>query len=157
MPNRILVTAPEGRETPIATTDGIAPTGGQLTIQKGDIVPVPYSSSIRRSINRGDLIPCTPTGLHADELTHAEAPDGFEPQFAGDRYLPPAPDDQQPLPDSGNLQRDRVRQKVPPSPQNPQPQPPGVKVPGDVSMRGASPNMDAAGSPSFDTSDSKGR
>jgi hypothetical protein len=153
---RILVTAPEGRKTPIASSDGSSPGGGQLYVEQGDVVPVSYSSSIRRSISRGDLIPCTESGLAAESLDDAQASEGFEPIFAIN--MPPQPDDQQPLPDSGGLQRDRVRRRPPPAPHAPQPQPPGVEIPNDVSMKGAHPNMDASSAPSFDTSDrSKGR
>lgn len=150
MTDRILVTAPEGRKTPIASSDGAAPGGGQLYVEQGDIIAVPYSSTVRRSIQRGDLIPCTESGLAADDLADAQAPEDFEPVFAVNRNRPAEPDDQQPLPDSGNLQRDRVRRKPPPAPHNPLPQPPGTTIPGDVSMKSAHPNMDASGIASFD-------
>ena len=63
-PAFITVTAPPGRRTPVHKDDGAEPGGGQLCVVEGEIVRVRYakSQSIRRSITRGDLIPCDMNG-----------------------------------------------------------------------------------------------
>lgn len=63
-PAYITVTAPSGRRTPIHHEDGTEPGGGQLCVVAGEIIRVRYAGSqtIRRSIGRGDLIPCDMNG-----------------------------------------------------------------------------------------------
>jgi hypothetical protein len=61
-PTHIMVTALPDRVTPIHKDDGIEPTGAQLRVTAGRVERVRYSQSIRRSIARGDLIPCNMSG-----------------------------------------------------------------------------------------------
>lgn len=76
-PSHITVTAPPGVVTPIHQTDGVEPGGAQLRVAAGEIVRVRYagSSAIRRSIARGDLIPCNMDGKRAASAEAAAARD----------------------------------------------------------------------------------
>lgn len=75
-PAFITVTAPQGKRTPIHHLDGAEPGGGLLCVEAGQAVRVRYagSQSIRRSIARGDLIPCDMNGA-AVGVALAAAPD----------------------------------------------------------------------------------
>lgn len=80
-PEYITVTAPSGRLTPIHKLDGIEPGGGLLYARPGEIIRVrcAKSQAIRRSIGRGDLIPCDMNGAAVGvELAASaeELPDG---------------------------------------------------------------------------------
>lgn len=80
-PAFITVTAPPGRRTPIHRDDGAEPGGAQLCAVEGEIIRVRYakSQSIRRSIARGDLIPCDMNGAAVDiniASCPKELPDG---------------------------------------------------------------------------------
>lgn len=78
MPTHITVTAPEGRKTPIHPNDGTDPDSPTLLfVEAGHVAKVRYSSDIRRSINRGDLIPCDLEG-HTVDVAKAEAPEEFD-------------------------------------------------------------------------------
>ena len=48
------------------------------------------------------------------------------------KHREPAPEDRQPMPDSGELARDSVRRKPAPSPFRPLEQPPYTTIPDDV-------------------------
>lgn len=75
-PSHITVTAPQGVTTPIHRLDGSEPGGGQLCVRAGEIVRVRYAGSqtVRRSIGRGDLIPCDMNGASVG-VALAFAPD----------------------------------------------------------------------------------
>jgi hypothetical protein len=81
-PEYITVTAPPGRQTPVHKSDGVEfGGGGLLYVIAGQVVRVRYAKSqtIRRSIGRGDLIPCDMNGAACGvELAAApeELPDG---------------------------------------------------------------------------------
>ena len=77
MPPRtyITVTAPPGRNTPIHANDGRDPGGGVLLVDDASVVRVALSQDIRRSITRGDLIPCDMNGAHVASADLAAAPD----------------------------------------------------------------------------------
>lgn len=74
-PTHITVTAPPDRVTPIHEADGITPGGGQLRVRAGVVARVRYSQSVRRSIARGDLIPCNMSGAAAPSIDLADAPE----------------------------------------------------------------------------------
>lgn len=78
MPTHITVTAPEGRKTPINPNDGADPNAHLLFVDAGTVAKVRYSSDVRRSINRGDLIPCDLDGHAVDSIDKAEAPAEFD-------------------------------------------------------------------------------
>lgn len=61
-PTHITVTAPTGRRTPVHPSDGAEPGGAVLFVEPGAVRRVAYSQTIRRSITRGDLTPCTMDG-----------------------------------------------------------------------------------------------
>lgn len=63
-PSHITVTAPPGRLTPVHRADGAEPGGALLCAKAGEIIRVRFagSSAIRRSIARGDLVPCNMSG-----------------------------------------------------------------------------------------------
>lgn len=71
VPSHITVTAPPGRTTPIHHLDGRGPAVA------GEIIRVRFagSSTIRRSIGRGDLIPCDMSGSVVPSVDLAAAPD----------------------------------------------------------------------------------
>lgn len=75
-PTHIKVTAPQGKLTPIGQADGRLPGGGSLRVHDGIICRVRYSQDIRRSIARGDLIPCdmngADVGVHLDDAAAPE-------------------------------------------------------------------------------------
>jgi len=73
-PTHQTVTAPEGRKTPIASSDGCEPGGGLLYVEAGTVARVRCSGHVRRSIDRGDLIPCTADGKPV-ELEQAGSPE----------------------------------------------------------------------------------
>ena len=77
MPKHITVTAPEGRTTPISPNDG-TDGGALLYVKHGQVTRVAYSQDVRRSIGRGDLIPCTLEGKHVETLDDADAPEAFD-------------------------------------------------------------------------------
>lgn len=62
MPTHITVTAPLGKLTPIHDDDGRHPGGIPLRVSAQYVDRVRFSQSIRRSIARGDLIPCDMNG-----------------------------------------------------------------------------------------------
>jgi len=72
-PTHITVTAPAGRRTPIGRRDGAEPGGSQLCVVRGVVCRVRYSQDVRRSIARGDLIPCDMNGAPVT-VTLAAAP-----------------------------------------------------------------------------------
>lgn len=80
-PTHITVTAPEGRTAPVHPSDGVEPGGAQLRVTSDDIARVRFlgSGAIRRSIARGDLIPCDMNGATVDvdaAAAPAELPGG---------------------------------------------------------------------------------
>lgn len=80
MPTHILVTAPEGRKTPIGANDASDPTGGLLLVEPGRVTRVRYSQDVRRSVARGDLLPCNLHGTTvALEQAAADAPLDTDP------------------------------------------------------------------------------
>lgn len=82
VPSHITVTAPPGRVTPIHHLDGRGPA------EAGVIIRVRFAGShtIRRSIARGDLIPCTMAGSVAPSIELAAAPDELpEPRLVIER------------------------------------------------------------------------
>lgn len=174
MPTHITVTAPEGRKTPIHTNDGTDPSGHQLTVEKGRIAKVRYSQDVRRSINRGDLIPCDLTGKRVESIDDAEAPVDFEHgsrhpddiaiEMANRRHRQADPEDRPPLPDETGPQTDRRRNLPAPSPWRPLPGPPDTQIipredePLQASAGDAPHNLtttDASRAPAFDTTDTK--
>ncbi len=70
----ITVVAPEGRLTPIHHLDGVEPGGGQLQVNHEFVRRVRYSQTTRRSIARGDLIPCDMNGTAVASVELADAP-----------------------------------------------------------------------------------
>jgi len=76
VPSHITVTAPPGRMTPVGRRDGVEPGGGQLRVVDGEVVRVRFagSSSVRRSIARGDLIMCDMNGAPVASADLAAAP-----------------------------------------------------------------------------------
>jgi hypothetical protein len=75
-PTHITVTAPAGRTTPIHTRDGVTIDGTQLQAVAGVIHRVRYSQDVRRSIGRGDLVPCDMDGKECG-VDLAAAPDAL--------------------------------------------------------------------------------
>lgn len=94
-PTHILVTAPEGRMTPIAPSDGTDPGRPVLLVDHGSVCRVRYSAEVRRSIARGDLLLCRleqrarELALRpANDLEAAAAPKSLEEYFPdSDREL----------------------------------------------------------------------
>ncbi len=76
-PTHITVTAPPDRVTPIHEDDGTDPGGGQLRVTAAFVDRVRYSQGVRRSIARGDLIPCNMAGAAVPSIDLASAPDGL--------------------------------------------------------------------------------
>ena len=76
-PTHITVTAPPDRVTPIHKDDGINPGGDQLRVTADFVDRVRYrgSQSVRRSIARGDLIPCDMSGAAVPSIDLAAAPE----------------------------------------------------------------------------------
>jgi hypothetical protein len=76
-PAFILVTAPPGRVVPIHRLDGAGLSGVQLQVVDGEVVRVRFAGSqtVRRSIARGDLIPCDMNGTEVPTFELAAAPD----------------------------------------------------------------------------------
>ena len=70
-PTHILVTAPEGRKCPIHPSGG-SDVGGLLYVEHGRVTRVKYDQDLRRSIARGDLIPCKLDGSPISTLVEAE-------------------------------------------------------------------------------------
>lgn len=60
-PTHVQVTAADGRIVPIASSTATAPGGQLLLVRPGDSVELPYTSDVRRSINRGDLVIVKPS------------------------------------------------------------------------------------------------
>lgn len=73
-PTHITVTAPPGRKTPVHGRDGQEPGGGLLYVTNDVVARIRYSQTTRRSIGRGDLVPCDMNGA-ATTVTLAAAPD----------------------------------------------------------------------------------
>ncbi|HEX6022554.1 MAG TPA: hypothetical protein VFZ00_11205 [Solirubrobacter sp.] len=74
-PTHITVTTPPDRVTPIHKDDGAAPGGVQLRASAAFVDRVRYSQSVRRSIARGDLIPCNMSGAAVPSIDLAAAPE----------------------------------------------------------------------------------
>ena len=76
-PEFITVTAPPGKVTPVHKDDGREPGGGQLRVTADVVVRVRLrdSHTMRRSIARGDLIPCNMDGAQVASAHLAAAPD----------------------------------------------------------------------------------
>lgn len=89
-PSHITVTAPPGRTTPVHRTDGTEPGGALLCATPGTVIRVRFagSSTVRRSIARGDLIPCDMNGAPVASAQLAAAPDELP-----DGRVPVAPRD----------------------------------------------------------------
>lgn len=70
-PSHITVTAPPGRTTPIHQLDGRGPA------VDGEVIRVRFAGShtVRRSIGRGDLIPCDMSGSAVPSIELAAAPE----------------------------------------------------------------------------------
>jgi hypothetical protein len=79
-PTHITVTAPPDRVTPIHKDDAIEPGGGQMRVTAAVVARVRYrgSQSVRRSIARGDLIPCNMSGAAVPSIDLAAAPNELE-------------------------------------------------------------------------------
>lgn len=78
MPKFIYGTAPEGRKTPIAPSDGTDPaTGGILMLEPGRVTRIAYSQDVRRAIARGDILTCNMEGATVS-LEGADAPDALD-------------------------------------------------------------------------------
>jgi len=73
-PTHITVTAPEGRLTPIHKSDGVEPGGAALVVAPGDVRRVAYSTTVHRSILRGDLVMCDLDGKAVASADLAAAP-----------------------------------------------------------------------------------
>lgn len=54
-PQTVKVTAAAGRIVPVAASTATAPGGRLLLVNPGDVVELPNTSDVRRSIARGDL------------------------------------------------------------------------------------------------------
>jgi hypothetical protein len=81
-PTHIMVTSAPGRLTPIHKDDGQEPGGGLLHADDKTVIRVKYSQAIRRSITRGDLIPCNLDGVSC-AVERAAAKDELpEPRLA---------------------------------------------------------------------------
>lgn len=85
----IYVTAPPGRKTPVDKSDGVEPNGSLLYVDPGEVRRVRYflpngstSQTIRRSVNRGDLILCDMNGALVDSYELAAAPDAVADPLA---------------------------------------------------------------------------
>jgi hypothetical protein len=74
-PTHITVTAPPDRVTPIHRNDGIEPNGGQLRVTADYVDRVRYSQCVRRSIARGDLVPCNMSGAAVASVDLAASPE----------------------------------------------------------------------------------
>lgn len=70
----VLVTAPEGRSTPVCEKDGREPGGAQLVVVAGEIRRVKFSHTTIRSVNRGDLILCNMDGKVVKSFEAASSP-----------------------------------------------------------------------------------
>jgi hypothetical protein len=86
----VLVTAPEGRRTPVAPEDGIAPGGHQLVVTSDVVVRVGWSQTTYRSHKRGDLILCNMDGDPVDSVELAACPKEPEDGAVRPRKLPKA-------------------------------------------------------------------
>lgn len=78
----IYVKCPPGRLTPIHKDDGIEPGGGVMYVKPGEVRRVRYwigndrtSQTVRRSVNRGDLVLCNMDGVEVESFEAAAAPD----------------------------------------------------------------------------------
>jgi len=70
----ITVTAPPGLKVPVHKEDGRCPDGLPVLLVEADTVcRVAYSSSTRRAIKRGDLVPCNMAGTTVP-LEQADCP-----------------------------------------------------------------------------------
>lgn len=78
-PTHITVTAPKGIRTPIGHRDGTDLAGMQLHVTEHTIDRVVYSQDVRRSIGRGDLLPCDSAGnlVTLANIAIAAAPDAL--------------------------------------------------------------------------------
>lgn len=74
-PTHITVTAPPDRVTPIHKDDGVEVNGAQLRVIAGRVARVRLSQSVRRAVNRGDLIPCNMSGAAVPSIDLAGSPD----------------------------------------------------------------------------------
>lgn len=77
LPTHILVTAPDGRRTPVDARDGVEPGGGQLCVTSDVVCRVRYSHTTVRSVGRRDLILCDMDGNPVDSVELAAAPAEF--------------------------------------------------------------------------------
>jgi hypothetical protein len=91
MHTHITVTAPEGRLTPIAPNDGVDPSAALLLVEPGTVCRVRLSADVRRSLARGDLMPCNTEGK-AVKLEEAgcdkQLEDVIEGHYGGDKCDP---------------------------------------------------------------------
>ncbi len=134
MPKHITVTAPEGRKTPISPNDG-TDGGNMLYVEHGRVTRVAYSQDVRRSIARGDLVPCTLEGAKVETLDEADAPESLE---SGAHVTDV---------DLDNAKRRAAERMLAER---------GPHATTDLSRR-AHPNADASRAPTFDTSDDEGK
>lgn len=81
-PAQIYVTAPDGRVTPVSKDDGVEPAGETLYVRPGKVARVRYwlpdgttSQTVRRSVNRGDLIRCDMSGAPVNSYELAAVSD----------------------------------------------------------------------------------
>jgi|1185.fasta_scaffold120431_2 hypothetical protein len=81
-PTHIMVTAAPGRRPPIHKDDGRDPSGGLLYADDATVIRVKYSQAIRRSITRGDLIPCNMDGVSCAVALAAAKDELAEPRLA---------------------------------------------------------------------------
>ncbi len=79
----VTVTAPEGRHTPVNSSDGVEPGGAQLYVTSAHVCRVKYSHTTIRSIGRGDLILCDMNGNRVASAELAAAPE----EIAGNKIV----------------------------------------------------------------------
>jgi hypothetical protein len=84
-PSHITVTGVPGRHTPIHRDDGTAPGGALLYVCEGQVDRVRYSQAVRRSIARGDMLPCDMDGAPVASVDLADAPIDISGRVTVDR------------------------------------------------------------------------
>lgn len=75
-PTHVYVTAAPGKEVPFSQSEASAPGMALLIAKPGKVHRVPYSTSVRRRINAGDLRLVNKHGQVVKDAEHAKAEDG---------------------------------------------------------------------------------